>query len=418
MRRNEGRAAVPRVRSINQDDLRNHNLSVVLSTLARSRTPLSRAELAKETGLTKATLSLLGDLLLKNHVIRQLDPTVGAAYGRPSTPLAFAPGHWAGVGMQVNTDGFGYLVLDINGDVVESNWCERTMDDVRPDDILGELDAMMAPVETRLTRRGYTIAGAELALPGLVTSGNELLVARNLGWRDLDLNRYPVIERLSANAENEATLAALAQIPGYASQRTDGDWPLKTFDSFIYVSTDIGIGGAYVREGQIVRGDHGFAGEIGHVCVDMHGGLCRCGRHGCLETIAGRRALMVASGLADEAHAADTTLTPKLLEAWRHGDARAVLAVDHAMTALAVALASVVNIVDIENIVIGGLLGEFGDEMADVLHARVASRILARDGVDMRVMVSPVTDHPALHGAAVMGLRRLFDSPLKYMTTV
>lgn len=414
---------MPVSKSINQDDLRNHNLSVVLSTMARSREALSRAALAKETGLTKATLSLLSDILLRNGVIRQLAPASGSSYGRPSTPLAFQPGRWAGIGMQINTDGFGYTVLDLDGSAVESDWRERTMDDVDPDDIFAELDRMMGPVERRLAERGYVVTGADLALPGLVTNDNRLLVARNFGWRDLDLNRFAVVERLHAVAENEATLAAIAQIPGYAAQRPSGDWPIGSSDSFVYVSTDIGIGGAYVREGQIVRGDHGFAGEIGHMCVDVHGGLCRCGRHGCLETIAGRRAVMAATGLAATNGRAGTSsdirgndLPSRLVSAWHGGDTSAALTVESAVSALAAAIASTVNLVDVGNVVLGGLWSEFGDDLRADLERRVQSQILARDEVRIRLMFPPLTVHPAMHGAAVMGLHRLVRSPMEFLT--
>ncbi|MBW3091868.1 ROK family protein [Bifidobacterium sp. 82T10] len=408
---------MPAAKRIGQDDLRNHNMSVVLSTIARSRTPMSRAALAKSIGLTKATMSLLTDILLKNGVLRELEPVSESTYGRPATPLAFSSGRWAGVGMQINTDGVGYTVLDVNGDVVCGDWHERTMVNVNPDAAFAELDDMMRPVERDLAERGYRVAGAQLALPGLVTNGNRLLVARNFGWHDLDLNRYPVFARLGAKVDNEATLAAIAQIPGYASQCADRDWPIGPLDSFVYVSTDIGIGGAYVREGQIVRGDHGFAGEIGHLCVDMHGSRCRCGRHGCLETIAGRRALTVAAGLAeDDGAVAGTELLPDLYAAWRGGDTKAALAVENALAALAAALASTVNMIDMENIVLGGLWNGFGDGLLADLERRVQSQILARDAMRVRLMFPPVTGHPAMRGAAVMGLRRLFDDPMRFMT--
>ncbi|MBT1160361.1 MULTISPECIES: ROK family protein [Bifidobacterium] len=407
---------MPVSKSINQDDLRNHNLSVVLSTMARSRTPLSRAELAKQTGLTKATLSLLSDILLKNGVIRQLEPAAGVSYGRPSTPLAFRPGRWAGIGMQINTDGYGYTVLDLDGSVVASDWHDRAMDDVNPDEIFAKLDEMMRPVEEQLANDGYVVAGAQLALPGLVSTGNRLLIARNFGWRDIDLNRYAVIERLGAVADNEAALAAIAQIPGYATQRPAEDWPVASSDSFVYVSTDVGIGGAYVREGQVVRGDHGFAGEIGHMCVDVHGTRCRCGRHGCLEMYAGRRAVMIASGLADADHAAGTDLPRQLVAAWHGGNTTAVLAVEDAMAAMAAAIASTVNIVDMSNVIVGGLWSEFGDNLRADLERRVQSQILARDVVRVKLMFPPLTGHPAMYGAAVMGLHNLVHNPMRFLT--
>ena len=78
------------LRRINQDDLRNHNLSVVISTLLRAAEPMSRAELAKQTGLTKVTMSLLVSMLVDNGVVREGTPSVQSSYGRPSTPLLIA----------------------------------------------------------------------------------------------------------------------------------------------------------------------------------------------------------------------------------------------------------------------------------------------------------------------------------------
>lgn len=404
------------LKRINQDDLRNHNLSVVLSTLTRSHEPMSRAAIAKETGLTKATLSLLGDILIRNEVVRQLKPSADQSFGRPGKPLAFNPGRWAGLGLQINTDGYGYTVLDVNGTTVMSDWKACSPAGTAPADVFDALDAMVLPVEDKLRRLGYTIVGTGLALPGLVVDSGRLLHARNLGWHELDLSQYEVVRRLGAKADNEATLAAIAQIPGYASQWRPSAEPLGPFDSFIYISTDIGIGGAYVRKGQIVPGDHGFAGELGHVCVDMRGPQCRCGRHGCLEMYAGRRAMVEAAGIAGTRNPASAELLPALRTAWRSGDTRAVFAVDNAVTALACVMASAINIIDCDTIVLGGLWSEFGDNLLDSLQRRVQSQIVAREMITARVMFPPVNEHPALYGAAVVGLRNLIEHPVDFIS--
>ena len=88
-------------------DLRNHNLSVTLDTLLRAQKPMSRADLAKETGLTKATLSLLASMLIESGVVQEGEPVVSTTYGRPSTPLEIRGGSIAGIGLQINTDGYG-----------------------------------------------------------------------------------------------------------------------------------------------------------------------------------------------------------------------------------------------------------------------------------------------------------------------
>lgn len=285
------------LRRINQDDLRNHNLSVVISTLLRAAEPMSRAELAKQTGLTKATMSLLVSMLVDNGVVREGTPSVQSSYGRPSTPLLIVGGRYCGIGLQVNTDGYGTIVLDLDGTVVAERWVDADMSDVDADDIFSELNALSLEQERLLADRGYTVTGTGLALPGLVTDDTRLLMARNLGWEQLDLKRFDVVRRLDATAGNEANMAALAQIPGYAMHRED-DGIVEPNASFIYLSTDVGIGGAVVRGGHVEIGDHGFGGELGHVSVELRGPVCRCGRRGCLETYAGRRAMVESAGIA------------------------------------------------------------------------------------------------------------------------
>lgn len=93
-----------------------------------------------------------------------------------------------------------------------------------------------------------------------------------------------------------------------------------------------------------------------------------------------------------------------------------MFAVENAVAALASALASTLNVIDTENIVLGGLWSEFGEDLRGNLEQRVQSQILARDSVKVRLMFPPVTDHPAMYGAAVMGLDRLFRDPLSFMT--
>ncbi len=207
------------LRRINQEDLRNHNLSVTLDTLLRAQKPMSRADLAKETGLTKATLSLLASMLIESGVVQEGEPVVSTTYGRPSTPLEIRGGSIAGIGLQINTDGYGCLALDLNGDTLGREWVSEDMTGTDPYEIFAKLDAMTFPLESRLKRRGCKVVGAGFALPGIVTDDMWLLVARNLGWENVNLTRFNVVRRLDVVAGNEAKMAAIAQIPGYATER-------------------------------------------------------------------------------------------------------------------------------------------------------------------------------------------------------
>lgn len=403
------------LRRINQEDLRNHNLSVVLDTLLRAEKPMSRADLAKETGLTKATLSLLASMLIDSGVVQEGEPVVSTTYGRPSTPLEIHGGSIAGIGLQINTDGYGCLALDLNGDTLGQEWVSEDMTGTDPYEIFAKLDAMTFPLESRLKRRGCKVVGAGLALPGIVTDDMWLLVARNLGWENVNLTRFNVVRRLDVVAGNEAKMAAIAQIPGYATERASFLNVVDRTDSFIYLSTDIGIGGAVVRDGEVVMGSHGFAGEIGHLSVAMDGPLCSCGRHGCLEAFAGRRALVEAAGIAEDGDATSSKAIDTFLQRWRAGDPDVATVVDQAADALVSAIASAVNLVDVDTVLLGGLWTHFGDELATVLEGRLRSEILGYPNVKIRVFVPPVALHPSLYGAAEMGLRRFIENPLGYM---
>jgi hypothetical protein len=119
------------LKSINQDDLRNHNLSVVLSMLLQSAKPMSRARLAKETGLTKATLSLLVPLLLSAHALEEGEPVSdGVAYGWLSTPLSVSEQRFCSIGMQINTDGYGVIILGLDGAVIAEEWVSESVEQI------------------------------------------------------------------------------------------------------------------------------------------------------------------------------------------------------------------------------------------------------------------------------------------------
>lgn len=405
------------LRSINQEDLRNHNLSVIIDTILRSSSPLSRADLAKATGLTKATMSLLGAMLLDNQVVKEMQPDSSqSTYGRPSTPFTVAHGRWAGIGLQINTDGYGCMALDLDGTVIDSRWEDDDMRETDPDDIFARLDAISGPIEEDLRRKGYRTVGSGLALPGLVADGRELLMARNLGWGQLKLERFDLFRRLGPVAGNEARMAALAQIPGYATQRPvgGGDSRLSPTDSFIYISTDIGIGGAVVKRGTVDVGDHGFAGELGHVSVDLNGPTCRCGRRGCLETYAGRRALVEAADIVTGARAVSPRAADELYRRWEAGDPGAVDAIDRGLDAMISVMASAINTVDVDTVILGGFWSNFGGNLAQRLEDRLTQLVLGRQAVKVRVLMPSVAEYPALRGAAEVGLRKFIDNPLTF----
>ena len=238
-------------------------------------------------------------------------------------------------------------------------------------------------------------------------------MARNLGWEQLDLKRFDVVRRLDATAGNEANMAALAQIPGYAMHRED-DGIVEPNASFIYLSTDVGIGGAVVRGGHVEIGDHGFGGELGHVSVELRGPVCRCGRRGCLETYAGRRAMVESAGIASGSAAARRESINELIERWRDGDVKAAAVVDKAIEAMVSAIASAINICDVDTVMLGGVWSQFGPEIASHMQGMMRRQVLGYPEVRAKVLMADVTSKPAL---AAIGLRRFIDNPMRFVST-
>ena len=149
--------------------------------------------------------------------------------------------------------------------------------------------ALRAAVED-IAASGYELAGACVAVPGLVDARRGLLrLAPNLGWREV-----PVLDELAARVgpawpadrvwlDNEANLAALGELWAGGHQRPGG-LPLE---SFLHVSGEIGIGASVVLDGSVFAGTRGFAGEIGHFPLAAEGPSCGCGARGLLRSVRG-----------------------------------------------------------------------------------------------------------------------------------
>src|SRR5688572_9275650 len=298
--------------------------------------------------MTRSTASRLVDELVAGGLLDEVERVGLPRRGRPATPLV--PGaRFAALGFQVDAGLLAARVLDLRGRVVAEHVVEDDFVASDPGATLARLGALAADLTDALPA-GLRLVGTGLALPGIVDVGAGILLrAPNLGWSDLrpaDLLDghlpFPVV------LGNEADLAART-----VAERAPGrPGPLQ---DFVYLSGQIGVGGAAVLGGRVMAGSSGWAGEMGHVCVDPAGPACRCGSTGCLEQYAGRHALMTAAGLPLDAG------PEELRTRATAADPAAVRALDTAIRALAVALAGVVNVLDIPTVVLGGHLGQLGD---------------------------------------------------------
>ena len=158
-----------------------------------------------------------------------------------------------------------------------------------------------------------------------------------------------------------------------------------------------------------MAGRHGWAGEIGHVSVDPDGPACPCGSTGCLERYAGKDAIMAAAGLTASSAPAD------LAQAARSGDARAQDAVGRAAWALGVALAGVINVLDIPAVVLGGHLGQIADLLRPDLERQLRSRTLSARWVTPTIVAAQADSAPGATGAAMLHLSTVLAHPAPWV---
>lgn len=358
----------------NQQTVRQHNRALVLGSVADAP-GRTRAQIALDVGLTRATVSTLVDELVGARLLVERAPEAGRR-GRPGSPLELDPDGAAVVGVEIDVDRTSACVLDLTGAVRERSTVLADNATAAPGVTLRRVARLVEQLAARTP-----VSAVALAVPALVTAEGVVRRAPNLPRWDGTRPAADLAHRLTVpvvSAANEANLAALAE-HWYGSRLAD----------FVHVSAEIGVGGGVVVGGELFAGVRGFAGELGHVCVDPRGPMCGCGNRGCLEQVAGRRAILRAAGAADE---------DELVARAERGAAPARRALDAAAHALGIALGAVINTVDVPHVVLGGCYARVGPWLAAPLSAELERRMVS--GAPVEVHVSTLGADGPMLGAA------------------
>lgn len=386
--------------AIRQANLREHNLGLVLRLIIDASVAPSRADIAVATGLTRATVSSLADRLIVAGLVTELPPLMSQRAGRPAVPLVPAAGTIAAVGMEINVDYLGVRVIDLAGSVLGQRVESADFRGSDPEEVMGRLAQQYLAV-TGALNPDLRMAGSALAIPGLVDrSVGPVRLAPNLGWRDIDVvalfRSHPGTEDVRLRLDNEATLGARAEAD--ALRRT-GEM------SFLYLSGEVGIGGALVIDGVVFGGRHGWSGEIGHTVVDPAGPRCRCGATGCLEQFAGKDALMRGAGIGLNLP------VEALVRAADAGNGPALESIRAAAAALGTALSNAVNLIDVETVVLGGIYAPLAPYLIPGIDRTLRDRVLSAPWSGLQVRAAAVRDYAALTGAASAVLADVIDDP-------
>ena len=363
-------------------------------TTILTRSPISRIDVAKLTGLwqaavTKAVAPLVAVGLLNDS----LGPTLTGLPGRPVSPVALVPDAVVTLGIKVNADELIGVATDLTTRVIASERLPLTSQ--APTEVADAIVELCGLLETGLDGLGSRLASVGVAVSGDVDT--EKGVVRDsalMGWKGVELGAA-LQERLGRRVVVENDVRAL----------TIGEhWfgvGLGT-SSFAIVTIGRGIGSGLHLNGEVVEGAYGVAGEIGHLPLTSPDKVCACGRRGCVEAVASTTAIVAAISAA---HGRPVTMG-EAVELRRAGDGAAVEVFDEAGRVIGAAIASLVNLVGPELVVIGGEGVADFDLIEEPLRRSYAEHVFA-SADQCELAVRPHTFEDWARGAAATAIRAL-----------
>lgn len=388
-------------RGNNLDGVRRGNLSAVL-TLLHTEGSVTRAQLTRETGLNRSTIGALVSELVSLQLAVESEPDAPNQPGRPS--LVIRPTQrTVALTVQPELDSVTIGLVALGGQVIKRIRYD-TLRVPEPREVVNIVAAVVAGMRDEL-QSNYTTIGVGVAVPGLVRAGDGLInLAPHLGW-----HHEPLAEMLRealglpVYAANDAAVGALAE-------STFGEG--RSVRNLVYLNGGAsGIGGGVIVNGELLSGESGYAGEIGHTLVNSSGTPCHCGSSGCLETEVRRadllEALELPAGRSDEIEA---VLQDRFAAEGGPGAALKEL-VDRQLDYLAVTMRNVVNLFNPELIVLGGFLGSLYEVAPGRLDAAIAQ--LAMRGAREAARVTRSSRGPELLvvGAAQLAFAELLRDP-------
>jgi predicted NBD/HSP70 family sugar kinase/biotin operon repressor len=382
-----------------------HNTTLVLKTIY-GRDCISRAEIARLTGLTRTTVSdIVGSLIADGLVIE--DGYGESLGGKPPIQVKLVNDARQLICLDLSDDDFCGAVVNLRGEFVYRQ--ALPLQHQRGE---AALQVVYQLVEALLGHTTAPILGIGIGTPGLVDARKGIVrQAVNRGWSDLPLKNL-LFERyqLPVFIGNDSHVAALAE---YSFGET---YPLP---NLVLIKVGEGIGSGIVLGGHIHHGDGFSAGEIGHLSVQRNGALCTCGNYGCLETVASRRALIdktvelshavpqsALAGVAGEPHPIEA-----LADIYIGGDPQARDLVLEAGRYLGVAVAHLVGVLNVRRVVISGDLERFGEALLQSAREEMRLHVLPAMADETELSFSTLGEDIVLRGASALVLVQQLSLP-------
>ncbi|UFJ40289.1 ROK family transcriptional regulator [Brevibacillus humidisoli] len=385
----------------NQHLVKKSNKSLVLQTV-KEQAPLSRADISQRSGLNKGTVSSLVHELIEEQLIYEIGPGESSG-GRRPVMLLFNQLAGYAVGIDLGVNYILGVLTDLQGNIVKEtsvNCSSSTFESM-----IQHLKETIQSLIDAAPDSYYGIVGIGVGVPGIVDKEGEILLAPNLGWRNIDLKEQ--IEQhfhLPVIIDNEANAGAYGEKKFGAGQDVD---------NLVYISAGIGIGVGYIFNGELYRGLNGFSGEMGHMIIEVNGKPCRCGSKGCWELYASEQALLTeAEQLKPLGQQSEKPSLETLLELARHRNKEVLQLFEHIGSYLGFGINNIINSFNPQKIVIGNRLAMAEEWLKEPVERVIESHTLPFHRVDLQLHFSKLSTYSAALGVSAFATENFLRAEL------
>lgn len=355
----------------NAEYTKKYNRNLVIKLLMAE--PMFRSELARKTGLTRATISNIVDELIAEGLVLEEKGTVQKK-GRTPVPLILNETGLYAVGVYMSRASFSVGLVNIKGEII-------SIKELSPDfaKTTGEMLTLIAAIINELVIKSKIerkkILGVGISSPGPVDHSNGTILNPPSfeNWHNTDVVT-PINNLTGMNTILENTAYSIATY-----ELTYGN--ARNISSFVLLLIDSGVGCGIVSNGKLYKGAHALSGEIGHSSINYWGERCSCGNYGCLELYASIPNLLKRFGLPAAAW-------KNVVSKARNNDPDAIRILNQECEYLVAGIINTVNMLDVEAVILEGDIMDAFDIISPFLEKQINEKIITRSFGKMRILPS------------------------------
>ncbi len=398
--------------SYSKPNVKNFNKHAIIDLIRFTPNGISRIELARELGLTRAAITSTINDLQKTGLVLEIKTRQPS--GRKPIVLEINPNRGFVIGLDIGATHITALLANYSAHVIAEIEC--SIDIIEgPQKVLDKANEM---INSLIENSGISLKDLHaigVGVPGPVVTGAGMVSEPPImpGW-----DKFPIETALGTQRGIPVTVANDAELGAV------GEWAYgagRGERNLAYIKVGKGIGAGLLIDGQIYHGTNGSAGEIGHITLDENGPLCSCGNHGCLEAMAGGNAVAkkaiekIKRGTRSDL----STIIPlsdikseDVIDAACRGDLLAQQILIEAGHHLGTAIAGLVNLFNPSIVIIGGNVAKIGDLLLDPIRKTVQERSLRMASANLRISTALLGKRSSAMGAVVLALNMVIHNNL------